>query len=222
MILPTRPFRLERHMVEPLVRAVPSVLSLRTRTRTTLLQEPTIAEVIPDVLVAHWLARTPTFPTHLTFLDCSVLALLEARGPLRTEEIRGAFHLDAPTTNRTVDRLRRVHLIAEVRDRIQLATDTDSSGFELIAIEAKLRRWRQALEQAVTYRRFADRSYVALDANQVTFTCDMAAAFTESGVGLILQWGFVARIVVDAPALRPTSAERYWAAAKLSREARSR
>lgn len=61
--------------------------------------------------------------------------------------------------------------------------------WSVLAIEAKLSKWTRALEQALSYRDFADRVLVALDATQLP--ADSARILTEfrrAGVGLCLVW----------------------------------
>lgn len=54
----------------------------------------------------------------------------------------------------------------------------------VIAIEAKLKKWQEALNQAKDNLKFADYSYVALD-EQNNFKPDLVDRFIESNIGLI-------------------------------------
>jgi hypothetical protein len=55
---------------------------------------------------------------------------------------------------------------------------------EIIAIEAKLTRWKKALNQAVSYLRFADESYVVLPQSHARKAIEAREDFRAAGVGL--------------------------------------
>jgi hypothetical protein len=82
---------------------------------------------------------------------------------------------------------------------------------DLVAVELKLRDWRRAVGQAVRYRVFAERSYVALPAQRVSL--DVVREATRAQVGLLAVDGALrVEEVVTAPfaaALQP--ARRRWA-----------
>ncbi|ELK41459.1 hypothetical protein QYF48_17325 [Brevibacillus agri] len=54
----------------------------------------------------------------------------------------------------------------------------------VVAIEAKLTKWQEALEQAIYNLTFADYSYVAMD-NSVNFKDSIIEKFIEANIGLI-------------------------------------
>jgi hypothetical protein len=55
---------------------------------------------------------------------------------------------------------------------------------EVIAVEAKLRRWREALDQAIEYKTFADRVFVAMDSFGAPTEDGVLRKFFEYRVGL--------------------------------------
>jgi hypothetical protein len=81
---------------------------------------------------------------------------------------------------------------------------------EVIAVEAKLHRWREAIEQATTYRRFANRSFVALPRATIEGSAQISEACRERGLGLIAVWSSGAKVVRPAVRHRPASAEWVW------------
>ncbi|MCC6678884.1 MAG: hypothetical protein IT436_17295 [Phycisphaerales bacterium] len=56
---------------------------------------------------------------------------------------------------------------------------------EVIAVEAKLTRWRDALAQATAYRRYADRAFVLLPKPSADLAIQHESAFRAAGVGLM-------------------------------------
>jgi hypothetical protein len=70
------------------------------------------------------------------------------------------------------------------RGRTDLICVVNDGG--VIAIEAKLIRWREALHQAYRNRCFAHRSYVALPAHTAWIAARSCQQFRDRGVGLLL------------------------------------
>jgi hypothetical protein len=76
---------------------------------------------------------------------------------------------------------------------------------KMVAIEAKLTRWRDALRQAREYRKYADRVFVALPESEARKARMALEAFTAAGVGLL---GVDERL---RPAIRaPRSCDHDW------------
>jgi hypothetical protein len=83
------------------------------------------------------------------------------------------------------------------------------SSVSLLAVEFKLKRWREALRQAAQYREFADDSYVILDSSKVETTQTMLSEFRSAGVGLILQRNDNQfKVALASKTCRPASAAR--------------
>jgi hypothetical protein len=55
----------------------------------------------------------------------------------------------------------------------------------VVAIEAKLLKWREALVQAIAYRQYADEAYVALPESHSQAALDGLDRFRKAGVGLL-------------------------------------
>ena len=55
---------------------------------------------------------------------------------------------------------------------------------EVVAVEAKLSRWKEALGQAVAYQEYADWVVVVMDPEAIPRREDVADSFREAGVGL--------------------------------------
>lgn len=55
----------------------------------------------------------------------------------------------------------------------------------VIAVEAKLKNWKQALKQASRYKKFAQLSYVLLDENSIKPALSNIESFFSSNIGLM-------------------------------------
>lgn len=114
--------------------------------------------------------------------------LLESRCGLEKHELRSG----------ALDRLMDWNLIHRQRGgRISL-NSSHASDVRIIAIEAKLVRWRRALEQAVQYGRYADFSYVLLPASRSAPALSEPYLFESSGVGLLVADQDAVTTVIDA------------------------
>ncbi len=213
-----RPFSLEHDMLPALTRALPKLLNADAEKGSVLMvREPLIGAIIPDVLVGAIHGTRPTILTkRITFVEASVLTLVEAHGRLSEEEVLGHLHLTTARARRAFDHLLQMGALTRERSgELRVRNAAKTSGVVLTALEVKLRRWREALGQAITYRRFADRSYVVLDGTQVRLSAQLLRAFRTAMVGLILQRGPDLHMVVRSPRLPLRSPERIRAIQKL-------
>jgi hypothetical protein len=212
-------FRFECEMVKPLVALLPSVFDLHTGQRARLLREQPIGSVIPDLLFGIWSGELPRY-ARLNTVSRHILAWLSTQKIANSEEqLRNDLLLSQYAAESAVSALKHVGAISK-RDsgEVELRPEFDVSGsVRLIAIEMKLKRWREALMQAIEYRKFADEAYVVLDGNQVRMTIEVRDAFVANGIGLFLQCGAeLEREVSAEPLAPPPSAERLFAVSKLT------
>lgn len=145
----------------------------------------TVADIV-SILAAQGAA--PSVPTTaLTVLESVVLATLRRHGATRIDLLERRCGLVARTLRGS--KLSRLHATGIVTrspgGRIALARPW-TTHFRVIAIEAKLTKWREALAQAVLYRRYADWVYVALPEGLATMALLSQDLFEAAGVGLLL------------------------------------
>jgi DNA-binding MarR family transcriptional regulator len=207
-------------MIAPLKRSLGYLLQVSRDVPVKALREASVGSVVPDMLVGI-IRKRPSLLARQRFstVESAVLALLENTGPLLQSDIEASLYLPSETCERT---LRRLSSVGAVRDAPstgwRISSQVSTTGMEIIAIEAKLRLWKQALAQACSYLSFADRAYVVLDGNQVARTHEMAPAFRQAGVGLWFQNRMRVSSVVEASSRpSPHSGDRFRAATKLLR-----
>lgn len=199
------PFRFECEMVKPLLPLLPVIFELSSGQRARVLRETAIGPVIPDLMIGVWSGELPRY-SKLNGVGRHILAWLSTEKAVTNEEqLREALFLSKHAADSAVSALKRIGAI-ERRDsgEIELRSEFDvSNSIRLIAIELKLTRWREALEQAIEYRKFADEAYVVLDAAKVEVSPDMTAAFLAEGVGLLMQRGKELRKEIPANSVSP-------------------
>ena len=213
------PFRLECEMVRPLVANLPRVFYLHPGQRACLLREQSVGSVVPDLIFGIWSGELPPCGG-LNSISRHVLAWLSTQKVASSEEqLCDDLLLSRHAANSAVSTLERVGALSK-RDsgEVELCPEFDISGsVRLIAIEMKLKKWREALAQAIEYRNFADEAYVVLDGNQVRMNSEVRNAFVANGIGLFLQRGRGLKRVITAESITPApSVDRLFAVTKLA------
>jgi hypothetical protein len=206
-------------MVKPLLAILPVIFELSSGQRARVLRETAIGSVIPDLMIGVWSGDLPRY-AKLNGVSRHILAWLSTEKAVRdAEQLRDALFLSKHAADSAVSTLKRIGAI-DKRDsgEIELRSEFDiSHSVRLIAIEIKLKRWRQALAQAVEYRKFADEAYVVLDGAKLQVGAEMTQTFLAHGVGLLLQRGEELRKEIPADSATPLpSAVRLLAVTKLS------
>ena len=185
------PFRFEAEMFDTLLPLVAAVFDLSPGQKLRVLREAAVGSIIPDLMVAVWSGELPKY-SKLNGISRHVLAWLSAEKKVWNEEkLRDVMFLSQKATASAVLALSRIGAIEKIDSgEIQLRSEFDvSHSVRLIAVEIKLKRWRQALEQAIEYRKFANEAYVVMDGAQLVMSDKVTDAFALSGVGLLLQHG---------------------------------
>jgi len=196
------------------------MLRLRSGERASLLREPLVGSVIPDVVFGIWTGELPRWGP-LNSVSRHILAWLLVKKVAGSEESLCAdLFLSRHAAASGVSALQRIGAVA-TRDSGEIELRPDfrfSESIRLVAVEMKLRRWKEALSQAAEYRRFADESYVVMDGNQVQVSDESRAEFTRNGVGLILQSMDEIRFEIPAElTVPPPSVDRLFLWEKLAR-----
>jgi hypothetical protein len=143
-----------------------------------------IADVV--LLLADNAASERTIADELSVGECVVLATLRRRGRLTRETLIEATGAAERALHATLQKLERRGLLTQTRTgKISLVRSWTRSA-SLVAFEAKLHKWRDALAQACWYRRYADASYVVLPIAHAKAAMSSADEFLAAGVGLLV------------------------------------
>lgn len=220
MVLPGAPFRLERDMLGPIHRSLPGFILTPDGADVQVLREPNLGDIIPDLLIGIGPAagESTAVPGYRsTRMEAHVMALLERKRSMSVEAITKAIFMSPDDVGQTLGKLSRAGVVQCVRGAAwRLSREHHSSRIEVVAVEVKLSRWREALCQAEEYLEFADWAYVILDGNRVSESSLMRDAFAARGIGLLFQYGFSTVMSIDPRRNRPRpSVTRVQAVAKL-------
>ena len=175
--------------------------------------------MIPDVLVVSGEARQVASSGDLrglTSFECHMLAILVARKRSTPLELANLLYARPDRVVVSLDRLRRRRLIRSVARSVAFRRGSFPLGVEVSAIEAKLRRWKDAVKQAVTYLTFANRAYVALP--QKTLDHDFLPildACIQNRIGLVSVSANNVELITDAPRHLVRNADWLWTVARV-------
>lgn len=151
-------------------------------------REVPVGPCIPDLIYVRF-AQPPDpllWPRRWTFRHSFALWLLRQDVALTLKAIAERFYEspDGGIKQTMHDLIRSGAVIENPSQTFGLSPAMRAVQAEVIAVEVKLSRWTRALEQAQSYLRFADRSFVAMDARQAPKRSSVLDKFLELGIGL--------------------------------------
>ncbi len=161
-------------------------------------REVVVGDSIADVVVLLGGAE-PRLPVTkpLSVGESVILSVLRRDGATTTDELTRRCGLNGKT-QRIVKRLDRLGLLkCSATGRVAVQRSWLNTT-KIVAVEAKLLRWRDALAQATSYRRYADEAYVALPEAYAHPALEGAECFLAAGVGLLVVSEHGVRRVIPA------------------------
>jgi hypothetical protein len=200
-------FSLESQLCEVLARHVLEVLGVEHA--AAVLEEVRVGTVVPDLVVVS--RGGSALDLRLSGFESWIVADLIRTRSRRIDTLSRRLFARTEITVRAVERLERAGLVERLSaDAVSLRHACFPVESEVIAVEAKLRRWREAVEQAVGYQRFANRSYVALPADIIDGGEEILEACRSRGLGVLSVSRQGARVALKAPLRRLFSPGWVW------------
>ena len=139
---------------------------------------------IPDILYVGFRSTTSNenWPTKWSYLHSSILSLLRHKDKLTVNELSNSIFEDPKRIQPIIQNLETSELIIEDEyGYLSLSNELMHLSGEIIAIELKLFRWEEALNQAINYLSFSNKAIVAMDIESLP---DDITPFQENGIGL--------------------------------------
>ncbi len=178
-------FQSERELQDELARLELGIDGLFTA--TFLRREVPIGGRIPDLIYVRFLMVPDSrlWPRRLNFRHSYVLWLLRQQSQIRPETIADRSYEPIDKVMPVLrDLIRSGAVIKLETGTLALSEEMASITAEVIAVEAKLHRWREALTQAMTYSSFANRVFVAMDYRKTPSAPEIIDQFLRNGIGL--------------------------------------
>ncbi len=211
-------FKLESEMLPFACQGLPPAIGMNGPEWCSL-TEPMIGNVFPDLLFGRLTTIQINAPT-FTHVEASILSLVHNELDFTVADVLSRIFLPTPTADRTFRTLEKKGALERTpTGAFRVCSNLPAAQMEIVAVELKLKRWREACTQAASYLSFADRAYAVLDGNQLKVTETIVSAFRSAGVGLVLQRGSVFDVVVESTTARQMTPNRVVAAQKLARHA---
>jgi hypothetical protein len=225
-------FDSEKHLVMALRERSAAVLETdATQVAYQILSEKQVGACIPDLLVVRSKAAQERTPLRLSYFDCALIASALKSRSVTVADLAASTYSAPEQIDKRVLRLVKLGLMSQQKNSLRIVPSA-MPQVHIVAVEAKLTRWRDALLQAREYLKFANEAYIAMPASVIASNATALAACAEFGIGVIAVDEIGVRVVLRPEAHRPCSAE--WvrvvadsvglrhptAAAKASRQAR--
>ena len=163
-----------------------------------LQRELVVGSSIADLVLFSRGSSASSIAKPLSVPESVILSLLRRKTTASPRELARLF--GRTDIRRALRRLSSLGFIRLSDERVGVVRRWWAAS-SVVAIEAKLVRWRVALDQASAYRAYADLAYVALPEAHVAPAYAAAADFLSAGVGLIsVSAGSATRLLDARPA----------------------
>lgn len=150
-------------------------------------REVAIGECIPDVVIVGFPDNFGiiNYPKKISNRHIYILWLIKKSKQISSYEIANKSFQRIDKVNRIIKDLVDSGAVIKTENGDFRVQDTIASlQTEVVAIEAKLSKWNQALEQAKRYQEFADKVIVAIDADKTPKRKSVIEKFIEQNIGL--------------------------------------
>lgn len=199
-------FRLEMDLVASL-RERPSDLFRRYRKGCRAMGHVQVGPRIPDLLLVYG-AEARRTRVKATYFDCAIMSVLMTEGPQSDENVANTLYASVEQVGDRIRRLAAFGLVGRRRDgTASLRRGVLPRNVRIIAIEAKLDRWKDAVEQAKSYFEFANESYIAMPESRIRHHEAARELCAASGVGVLSVADDRVTIVSRSRLESPTSAD---------------
>lgn len=208
-------FDLEAKLVEVLHSHTPNFRLFGRKTELLIFSEVQVGATIPDLVIVRDIGRGGAKrAVRLTLFESWVLGELVRAKQMRSQTLTRRLFTREQDMTTALKRLTRAGIVKQTRAGV-FAVQTDfTARYEVLSIEAKLDRWRNAITQAKTYFRFSDRSFVALPSSMIAKRPEIGEACKAAGVGLIGVRPNGIQLHVSGQAKSPDRREWTWLLAK--------
>lgn len=179
-------FRKEANLRDVMIECIKST----TRSKGTCFAktEVPVGARIPDIVMVcvEEQPRPDLWPYKWTFRHAAVIWHLRIRKKLKIKSLsRRLFEEPQRITPLLTNLINSGAIIKTNNDCYSLSHELASLSADVVAVETKLKRWKEALVQARAYYDFANRSLVAMSPDGIPNSSEAKKLFIKSGIGLL-------------------------------------
>ena len=201
-------FRLEKDLVTVLRGRSAALITSKPGHRTHgILSERQVGMRVPDLLIVRSKPSGDYTPLRLSYFECVLIAATLKLGGATVADLAASTYSLPEQIGERIVRLVKLGLMFERSDSVSVPLKALPAGARVVAVEAKLTRWREALQQARDCLRFANEAYIAMPATVIGRNAIALSTCAEHGVGVIAVDPVDARVILPAEGHLPCSAE---------------
>jgi DNA-binding transcriptional ArsR family regulator len=121
-----------------------------------------------------------------SFSTAKVLAALVGRRRACISELESVSGLAQQTVRRELQTLKKAGLVdTRQHDQVRMLREIRAPFREIVAYEVKVKDWKSGLRQALSYKSFANRTYLALPLDRADLVKKYHEVFRRFNVGLL-------------------------------------
>lgn len=178
-------FQTEKQLVKSLKTNYSPICHWDTQKFTTsVLEEVDLGFGIADLVISKLKANKSTAKEKLTYFDAVIYKIIETNKEISFQKLREITKADVSSINRSLNKLIKDSYINKKDSLITFRKSYQGITTDSIAIEAKLKNWKRALDQAFRYKWFAKKSFVVLDSINIKPAIAQIHQFKKLNVGL--------------------------------------
>lgn len=174
-------------------------------------REVPVGPIIPDIVMVSVVKkmRRDLWPYRWTFIHASLVWQLRCRAKLTRESLARRVFENPKRLDPLLTELLKTGAVVKTQSGcFQLGRELRELSVDVISIEAKLKRWKDAVMQAISYSNFSDKSVVAMAPDGIPKTMKSKEIFLQSGIGLISVNGGSPQTIFPGRRSHRNSAER--------------
>jgi hypothetical protein len=172
-----------------------------------------VRHVIPDFVLVHFGEMSPKIrkARTLTPLESWIVASLLAVGTLTGSTIADRLYSKLERIGPSLNSLQRYGIVDRLPSGSYFLTNpVRLRQTQIIAVEVKLKRWRDAVRQAATYLQFSNQAYVALPESVVENNKALLAESESAKIGILAVGEDSVSVFRYAPLMEAMTADWIW------------
>jgi predicted transcriptional regulator len=178
-------FTTEKQLVDSLKANYASICDWKTKTSNTgVLEEVDLGFGVADLVIAKLQKQTAQTTEKLTYFDTIIYRIIQANKTVTLNQLKEITKADTVSLNKSINKLIKDSYINKTDSLIKFRKSYKGISTNTIAIEAKLKNWKRALNQAFRYKWFAEKSIVVLDSHYINPALKNIQEFKQLNVGL--------------------------------------